>query len=399
MRWFLAFLALTVAAMAAAAFVGINKPVHDDETHFQKAIRRFSGPLTVDKLRTYPAHAAPLSFWLFAKVGDAAGYEPWKLRLVSLIFTAAACLAFYAALARVAGPRGAFFAAALLLFNPYLLRLCCTFYTDMPAMFLLAAALALMVRGRLVGACLCAAAMAVSRQYFLTLPLAGAAVYLGQAATHRDGRARALAAAAGFAASLVPLGLLVLLWGGAYSPGAPHLRGAEEPLFHPMNFTPYVAMLAVYIAPLVLWRRRAIYGSWIAWAAAVPVSAVYLVYPIATAAAWADHSEAIGVFHHMAQVVSGGHAWIEHALLYAAFLAGLPVLFFFLRDIWLKLRARAWDVALFLDIQVLLFLALMLTQVNIWEKYFLPVVPILVLRLMMSDAAATAEKPLREIET
>ncbi|MBS1262093.1 MAG: hypothetical protein MAG453_01432 [Calditrichaeota bacterium] len=180
------------------------------------------------------------------------------------------------------------------------------------------------------------------------------------------------------AASLLPLAVLVVIWGGIGPPSGLERWTLGEPLrWRPGTFTTLVAMLAVYLLPVLavragtLWREAK--RSW--WV--VPAAAAfYIVFPVRASRVAVEQAgiETVGFVHRGLHAVLPGPG-VDAALL-LMFALGALVVAVFVRGL------AAWPRAGFagergaLAVIVLLFLLLLPLSYQNWEKYLLPVLPL-----------------------
>ncbi len=390
---FLLFLALAAFFTVVVAVVSRpDRPPAGDEKHYLRTLHEsFAGPITIETLRDYNEVIAPFPFVVYGQVGRVVGLDPWKLRVVSLALAFAAALIFYAAVdLATRRPWVAFAAAAVVMTSPYMVRMSAVVYTDMLPLTLLAAWLWFMVRGWAWPAGVCAALMLLSRQYYAFVPLAAGAFFVGKAALRSESRWQALSAGATQFAAVIPFALFVALWGGLAPPRGRAWIPPGEPFYHPGHFTVYIVSAAVYAAPLLAWRRRAIYGSWRIWAVTAPCLAWCLLFPAAIAPI--NHqADAVGMFHRFVQIISFGHPMFEQAMLLGVFALGVPVILWLIRDSWRRLRSRDFELPLLLDLALLAFFVIMPASFNVWEKYLLPALMMLCMRLAMGEETAETD--------
>jgi 4-amino-4-deoxy-L-arabinose transferase-like glycosyltransferase len=268
-----ALLALPFLA-GVALLHGLTVEVHtfhgnDARLYHLPTILQFSHGID---LKHYPAAQTPLYHLLFAGWGKVVGFEPWRLRLLNVALSYAAVVVLFRLLVqRRLGELAAFVLALLFALSPYYLGASFTLLTDNLALLF-----ALLALGRLdrfgrdeelrdfALACLAMAAAVLTRQSFLWLALV-AAVYLARSRWPLE--RKALGAAIG-AAALVPLAVLVAVWGGLVPPGSDPascgLCADRDPLtLRTVGFT--LALFGVYatiaIGPSLTRRVRAMRRS------------------------------------------------------------------------------------------------------------------------------------------
>ncbi len=368
---------LLVAIPLSLWFLLRNHAPWGDEEHFVETVRLFGAGLSVDLLRSYPEMSAPLTYLAYAGWGHLVGFGLAELRLLSPLVAAATALAWFAFLRDQVRPRVlVWLTLATLVLNPYFLGLSVFVFTDMFALLGLSL-VALGVSRRWPLLTLAGVIVAVcSRQYFVFVPFA----LLLAAILASDRRDALVQLALPAILGLLPLGLLVLLWGGLAP--ANELRDvyASGPLrFDAHTFSLYLAAPALYLAPLALlmWLSPT-RGMLVAAGLAM---AFVIVFPIQVSPVQImDGILTVGFLHRAIEFVVPGTVgvFVLFPLLAAVNAAALGRL--------LIERGRSLPVMdhaeRFLWCGIVAFLIVMPFSYMPWEKYALP--------LFMLQAAAFA---------
>jgi hypothetical protein len=381
---------IAVGELLLALAVGLDRPLRADEPHFVRNIIRFgSEPLSFDLVTHYDAMSAPLPFVLYGAWGRMFGFEPQTLRIFSLVVALATGLLWFWLLQSTTGKPGlSTLGTAFVLLHPYMLYLSVFVYTDMLAIACLIAALAAIRHERplAMGLALCAATL--NRQYLVFVTAAAGAYWLAGFVRPRitDLRRRGdLTLAAAAAASVVPLLGLCCLWRGLSPDGAlRHVYPDARTTFHPESLVLYISLIALYMAPILIVRRREIFfhaKSGVALAAVLGWA--YWNFPVApsrpSVVARTFH---VGMLHQALQRLPGGE-WLAQCVFFLGFAAGLVVVTALARDMIERWRSRTIDFQFFLDLTVFAFLAVMPWSYLHWEKYLMPLLPVLTLRLLL----------------
>ncbi|MFH1374285.1 MAG: hypothetical protein ABII79_10865 [bacterium] len=391
-------LALVVSLIALQSVVigvaGLDRPYWGDESHFVPTVREFGDEISLDRLKHYNEMSGPLPFVVYALWGRAFGFEIHVLRILSVIIALLTGLVFHRLLYTVTGkPMVSVLGAVFLAGHPYMVGFSIFVFTDMlPILLLILACLAL-VKHSAGAFALAAAGALLCRQYYIFLPLAAAAYALmgvirghestgGQSAAQF---AKRLLVAGLF--SVVPLGLLFLLWQGVSPDNELRAHYLEQGLtFHLNYLVMYVCLLSIYLLPVVVARWRWFYRDRRTNVAALIVSWLYWLFPVtASPHALAIDVDTVGLFHRFLRWIGG--STFEQIVFYFGFLLGLPILIWLIRDCLTRIRRRQYDLPLFLDLAVPAFLVIMPFSYLCWEKYFLPMVPLLIVRLLHREAA------------
>jgi hypothetical protein len=284
-----------------AALYGVtaNRPPWGDEVHLVETIRLFGRGIDVELLRTYPEMNGPLVFILYAAWGALVGFEIWTLRILSAILACATSWTFYKIVdTRQSEWKPALVALATVVLNPYFIGLSAFVFTDMLAILMMVLAWYGLLHRQIWVAGLAAGASVLTRQYFafLVLAVAGAEA-LGQHA----GRSRSLLRAVfALAVGLVPFAALVWLWQGLSpqnSLRSLYLQGNVR--YDPHALSLYLAVPAVYLSPLIVWRVW--HGvRWTSVAAGIVAAIFVLAFPVkASLAQTAQDVFTVGFVHRV----------------------------------------------------------------------------------------------------
>jgi len=334
--------------LLVAAAIGLGSVYPGDEGHFLGTSQLFAERLSVEWLRTYPEMSGPLPFLVFAGWGSVFGWSLVTMRLCSLLIGG---LTLWVAGLVFRDARVPLWQAGLLGLNPYWAAMTVFVYTDMLTVLLALLAYRMAMQQRAVPYALAMAGALVSRQYLVYLVAAVALWFAWR---------RVWPMVLASAASMVPLGLLVALWGGL-APASP-VRGmylTQSFRFHFEALVGYVAVLFLFCLPWLVTRRPrwslgvVAMGAALYWLAPVRASLPSLKVGILTTGL-VDRA-----LHVMIPLQLG------RDLFYAlCFGAGLAMLWSWRRRLELAVLA------------VVCFLAVMPVSYLYWEKYLLPVLPL-----------------------
>ena len=240
--------------------------------------------------------------------------------------------------------------------------------------------------------CRDSAAGLLCRQYVAFFTLAAGLYYLARWVRGREPRVFWMLASTGL--SVTPLLLLCAVWGGLSPDNALRRRYAAEAVrFHFGFLALYVVQLCAYVLPILAVRWRAFYTDSRILTVSLALSGVYWVFPVRPAAfaAQSRFPESVGFFDRAVRVAVGDR--FHDLALYPFFLLGLPVLLTLLTDGARRLREGRVGFLLFLDLSVVAYFVVMPFSYLAWEKYFLLVMPLVVLRTLLwrrEDLGATA---------
>ena len=183
--------------------------------------------------------------------------------------------------------------------------------------------------------------------------------------------------------SAIPMIGLIILWSGPSPENEIRYLYIEESFrFHPRYLTLYIAQAFIYLVPWVAWKWRYFYGDYRVWLVAVFLSLLYWLYPVQPCpAAQQANIITVGYFHKLLRLI--GVEPVEQIVFYASYLLGWPVVIRILIDSYERLRKKSYDFVLLLDFSILLFLFIMPFSYLFWEKYFMSIVPLLLLQIVL----------------
>jgi hypothetical protein len=152
--------------------------------------------------------------------------------------------------------------------------------------------------------------------------------------------------------------------------------------------------MTIYALPAIVYKRTAIVhmlketlGAK-GMACIAVLSLFAFVFPTQISEAIATTSTritSVGYVHEAMRHIPIANA--DQALIWLFFLLGLALLAaFFIRD-FKQVRRMATDVNFFLSINILLFLVMMPLSYQVWEKYLIVMMPLLVMRILNADSS------------
>jgi hypothetical protein len=362
----------------------LRRPVWGDESHFIETVRAFGVAMGPKQLLDYREVTPPLVYVVYALWGRLAGFDLQHLRMLSLVFSLVVYIYFHRLLfALFPGGRTALYATAFLMISPYMLGTSIFVFTDMLTMVFVMAFLWSVFEERPLWSLAAAAGALLSRQYTVFMVLAAGLVFLFRFIRQRDRRSARMAAAC--AVSVLPLAALFLLWKGMAPPsGIAYWNPAGGVAFHFSYVSTYVSMIVLYCLPLLLLAWRALFTDRRILLFSLLGGIYYVVFPIAPSRVTLEQTShlTVGLVHRALELALPGPT-AEHVVLFVCFVLGLPLVIRIVRDGWSRAVGGHADFTLFLDLSVVLFLLLMPLSYQTWEKYLLPLLPVLFIRLLM----------------
>ncbi len=382
------FLAFVIVFQLAVILVGnFIRPEWGhwgDEWHFQNTIKQFGEEISLHNLRHYEEMSTPLPFLAYALWGKLVGFELFHLRILSLIMAVITYLVFHRLLfISIKDEKKVFWGAVLLVIQPYMIGFSIFVYTDMMAILFLLLAVLWHIRRRPILLGLCLVMAILSRQYMAFLVFGGGIYYLLEHITIKRRDSLTMLAAA--VLSVVPYLILVFWWGGLSPDSSLRQRYLGDGFyFHPTTVSLYVSLIFIYLFPLILYYARKFYCGLTVWMVSLIGSIFYVLFPVGPSKPSVEVGiPTVGLFHRLLRYSLGQGFW-EQVVFHLGFVLAVPVLYSLATDLYQRLRQHLFDIKLFLDLAIIAFLVMMPFSYLGWEKYFLPVVPLLILRIMMS---------------
>ena len=360
------------------ALFGINRPCWRDECHFVETVRLFITHPTLSTLRHYHETSTPLPFIIYALWGAIIGDSLTSLRIASLIIAFITYCSFYHLFTvLLLRPRIALLFTFFIALHPYMLGASIFVFTDMLSMLFLAILLIAMKKGFPIFAFTASACGLLCRQYFIFVSFA-AIIYCLWCFYVRKNR-RDLFTATALIASTIPLIALFALWNG-FCPINEEIYTTKGLFFHPNAVTLYLIQIFVYMLPLIFPYWKALYHSRLKLILSLSLCWMYWLFPVVPSEpAKAAKILTVGYLHRGLQIWPGEQ--FEHWIFFICFACALPIVMTFLSDIYLRFKNRSNDFALFMNLSILSFLIIMPFSYVYWEKYFLPLMPIIAIQL------------------
>jgi 4-amino-4-deoxy-L-arabinose transferase-like glycosyltransferase len=362
----------------------LRRPCWGDESHTIATIRSFGEPMGMEHIGDYREVTPPLVYIVYALWGRVAGFDLPSLRILSLMFAFAVFFIFHRTLFELFGVGlTAFLTAAFLMVNPYMIGTSVFVFTDMMTMAFVAALIWAVFRERPLIFFFSAAGALLCRQYTVFLVLAAGTYFLIRMIV-RGGRSPAAMIGAAVAA-VIPLVSLFALWKGIAPPsGLAYWNPGGGLAYHLDYVSVYVVMSVVYCFPFVLLAWKKLYTDGRLLIFSLAGGLFYLAFPIAPSKVTLEQTShiTVGLFHRTVKTLLP-NSTVEHAFFLMLFILGIPVLARTVWDGWMRVKRGDATFALFLDISVVFFYLIMPISYQNWEKYLLPLLPILFMRLLM----------------
>ena len=379
------FLILTYLLVLALA--GIRAPAWSDESHFVETVRLFGNQFTLDTLLHYEEMSMPFTFVLYAGWGRLFSFELPVLRILSLLIAFATYVSFYQLAVSLDVRRSLAIAlTGWLALNPYMMGLSLFVFPDMLTILFVILAIRGVLADKPIALALFNALGLLCRQYFVFVTIAAFCLYIIRYAKTRE--ARALRALGWLSASLIPCLVLFAFWGDVAPDNELKSLYMNSGFSYQPDFaTLYFVLLFLYPLPFIVSRWRTFYTDRKVLAGSFVLSWLYWSFPVRAAnPALAGGVETVGLMHRL---LSGAFDQIGvDIIFFILFFLSLPVFYAIARDLWGR-RKNSIDTAAILHLLVVSFFIVMPFSYLCWEKYFLPVLPVLLV-LLIKEYGSTA---------
>jgi len=365
------------------ALWGINRsePWHD-EYHFVETIKYFGQNFNSNALYNYEEMSTPLPFIIYAIWGKLFGFQLPVLRVFSIIIAFSTYLVFFSLFRRYYSSITALMAVPFIALNPYFAGASIFVFTDMMAILFLGLSFLSIQRGKPVLLGMALASALLTRQYLIFLIPAFFLYFFFN--FFNSGQKEYLKYMRAILLSCVPLGLLMLFWGGSSPVNTVKDKYISHAFtFHPSFLTLYISQIFIYSFPFILFYWKKFYSNKKIVLISLLVSVSYLAFPVKSSIPAIEVDVlTVGYFHKFLKMfLSDG---MIHIVFYFTYLMSLPVLFTFISSVFADIKQKRIGLRFLFAVALLFFLLVMPFSYLVWEKYFIPVLPV-VLFLIMCD--------------
>lgn len=376
---FIFFLIAFIIFESIVIIVGdINREPWGDESHFIQTVEQFGTDFSIDTLTHYNEMSGPLPFIIYSLWGRAFGFDLFILRLLSILIALASYFIFHRLLFSIF-KNGviAIIGTIFLMIHPYMIGFSIFVFTDGITILFVLSALYGVYKNNICIFCLAMAAALVSRQFAMFFLIASAIYFILKGIS--DNKKMLIVSAI----TIIPYLSLIFLWSGFSPDNAWRIMYLEDGVtFHVNYLVLYICLMFVYLLPFVIWNWKKIYYKKIIVIASLIISFMYWLYPIGPSKYdLANNTQTVGLFNKLLVWIYSAE-WFDQVVFFICFMLGLPVLIAIVSSIWCVIKQSKADFATLLDLSVVSFLLIMPFSYLGWEKYFVPLVPFLVIRLI-----------------
>jgi len=380
------FLIIFIAFQSIVSYIAFQRGPWGDENHFIETARLFGNDLTLLTLAHYREMSPPLPFMIYGLWGKIAGFELNQLRLLSPAIALATYLLLFMLIWRVTR-HGLLTLAGVLffMFHPYLVGFSTFVFTDMlTILFLILAIYAIYTHNPLLLFIGNACAL-LSRQYAVFFTVAAGVYFLLILLTQKN-KTDVFVLGIMLVISCLPLIGCIFLWKGL-SPDSPlkdiYLKYALVYYF-PALFM-YIALLFLYMVPFIFIAVRPIFGRRALWTYIIMlvISGVYWLAPVIPSPSDIDAKiYTVGFFHKSLMAISQSILF-HQSIFFICFVLAMPFVYLVATNLLYSIRLSRITFIVFLDLCICSFLFIMPFSYLWWEKYFIPLIPVLILRIIL----------------
>jgi hypothetical protein len=355
----------------------LTRGAYHDESHFFEVIKLFSEGNLIQISRDYPEVTPPLFYILYSGWGGIMGLNLPMLRVFSILISLD--FLFLLAILLKSGEKGTKFwpfLLSILLFNPYFIGSSFLVYTDILGLFFLILFVFGILRENNIFLFLGCLGALLTRQY-LVFALASGGLFLVWRFIFLKEK-KAFFSIALMGVSAIPLIWLIGVWEGLAPPSGLEKWNPEEGFaFHPAFLTAYLSFFPIYLFPALLvaplrFKRGhlLVAGLALAW---------YFIFPVEASLAAKSQMgiETIGWTHKILIMILG-EGWILDLVLAFSAAFGVVWLAELFHNHW---KSKERGVQDFLFLVVILFFMVMPFSYQVWEKYLIALIPIVLLIL------------------
>lgn len=365
-------------------YFGSGRPYWGDEAHYVETIDQFGNDLSLNTITHYNEMSTPLPFILYSIWGLIFSFDIRVLRVFSIVIAFATYLFFHKLAFELFNHiELSLLSTVFIAVHPYMVGLSVFVFTDMLAiLFIVISCISIRERNP-ISLSISLACGLLCRQYLIFhVAAAGLYYFVEYCGTRRMDSIKMLSSCL---ISLAPLIILGVIWKGiAPDNEVKKIYMDEGWRFHPSYLTLYVCQFFIYLLPVISISWRIFYKNGKTMFLSFVISGFYWLFPVRASKYQLDGNiHTVGFVHKSVKTVLGNQ-FVEDIVFYMAFLLGLPIIIFIIKDICLNWRDKKFGFEFFLDLSVISFLIVMPFSYLCWEKYFLPLLPLVTLRILLA---------------
>jgi hypothetical protein len=363
--------------------IGLRVACWGDECTMVAISQSFGERFSFELLRTYDYPGTPLPFFFYGMWGKLFGYSLPALRSASLLLAFISFWSLYRWIKEITcNSKIGLFLTFFISINPYMAGICLFVYRDILAFLLAILCFRAVFTKDAFQFGIWVALGILCSQFFVFIPVAAGLYWFASKFTHQRLSIVWLVA---IIMAFIPYGFLYLFWQGPYPNN--NLRGLISNqvvfIFRPSYLTLYIILLFAYLLPVLIFYWRNYLTNKCLLLGSLGTSWFYFVFPLTSSFIPNYGYETTGYLHKFVRLLLGEQ--FEGLVFFPCFVLGCLVLGKIIQDGWKTIRKGEFGFVLFVDLSILSFLIIMPFTFLSWEKYFLPVIPLVALQIIQSN--------------
>ena len=363
--------------------IGLDAPVRGDERHFVETIKYFAG-LDIAKVQNYKEVTTPLVYYIYALWGKIAGFELSNLRILSLIISFIVYISLHRLFFITLEEKTyVFFSVLFFMLNPYAIGFNLFIFTDMLTLLFIISFCISIIKNYRPAILVSGIFVLLCRQYSIFIIAAGISYYLIEY-IHKQQKSLLLNIAV-LIVSVLPMAVLFIIWNGFAPPeGLAYWASEYEASYNIHYLNTYISLIPVYLLPFYILKWKNFIGNYKYLAIYFCIGLFYFLFPVIPSNVTLEQTDltTVGFVHRFIRIVFPNYT-AEHLVFYFFFVFGLIFLWTVLKDIVLQIKRRVTGQSLFLNLAIVSFLLIIPFSYQVWEKYLLVLIPVLMLRFLM----------------
>ncbi len=374
-----------VSYITNSMIFSITSERFSDEEHFIETIKLFHKDISINNLKYYEDMSTPLPFLLYSMWSKLFGLNILSLRIFSVIIAVITFLLLYQLLFKaIKNSKTSFLLSVFIIINPYMTSLSILIFTDMTAILFLLLSIIAVIDKRPFLLAIGLSFSILSRQYLIFIALSSGLYFLILSLLYR--RKEDIIMVISNIVCIIPLLLLVILWEGGLTP-INQMRNLyiEKKITYNISYLfLYISLIFIYLIPVIIIRwKKILFKKLIPYIILFIISWIYWLFPIAPSiSAIRGNFNTVGLFHRFLKIIFN-IPLLEQIVFYISFLFGLIILYQIVIDLIRRIQNKLFDFEFFLNTTIISFLMIMPLSYLVWEKYFLPILPVLALKLVL----------------
>lgn len=357
-------------------FILIKFPLWLDETRFYETAVSFSKDFSFQHILHYDELITPFSFMAYGLWGKLFGTDYHIIRILSLFVGFATHISLFILLKHFFKGKILWILFLTWLLNPYVVGLNALIFTDgFSNLWTILFILALVKHKSPIYSLVLSALLLLTRQYNIIIIISALIFYLIE--YYKTKNKREISYAISLLLGCIPMAALFIFWKGLSPPGLLTDKLNKVPFtLYPESITVYIYCIYIYTLPLSLIALPLLKKQKLKTLLLTSGFSLifYLLFPVKPSGIAVESGVyTVGLFDKLITKIFTIDI-LKHIIFYISFFLGLSILLLYRKKNFTIRKIQ--NKAMFFIIYVLLFLLIMMFNFQIWEKYFLQILPI-----------------------